>query len=77
MNSCYTYTHVHTHTPLGWFEGPQCSWRAFLGDSAVKNLPAMQEMQETQVQSLSQEEPLEEAWQPAPVPLPGEFHGRL
>ena len=26
----------------------------------VKNLPAMQEMQETQVQSLGQEDPLEE-----------------
>ena len=56
------------------------SWVTCLGlpgGSAVKNSPAMQEMQETQVQSLSQEEPLEEAWQPAPVPLPGEFHGRL
>ena len=28
--------------------------------SVVKNLPAMQEMQETQVQSLGQEDPLEE-----------------
>ena len=27
--------------------------------SAVKNLPAMQELQETQVQSLGQEDPLE------------------
>ena len=41
----------------------------------VKNLPAMQEMQETQVQLLSQEEALEEAWQPTPVFVPGEFHG--
>ena len=49
----------------------------FPSGSGVKNPSAMQEMQETQVQSLSQEEPLEEAWQPAPVPLPGEFHGRL
>ena len=30
------------------------------GGSAVKNFPAMQESQETQVQSLSQEDPLEE-----------------
>ena len=30
------------------------------GGSAVKNSPAMQESQETQVQSLSQEDPLEE-----------------
>ena len=30
------------------------------GGSAVKNLPAMQESQETQVRSLGQEDPLEE-----------------
>ena len=30
-------------------------------------------MQETWVQSLGQEEPLEKAWQPIPVLLPGEF----
>ena len=28
-----------------------------------------------QVQLLSQEDPLEEAWQPTPVFLPGESHG--
>ena len=39
----------------------------------VKNLPTMQE---TQVQSLGQEDPLEEAWQPTPVFLPGESHGQ-
>ena len=32
----------------------------FLGGSAVKNLPAMQETQETRVWSLGQEDPLEE-----------------
>ena len=32
----------------------------FPGGSAVKTLPAMQESQETQVQSLGQEDPLEE-----------------
>ena len=32
----------------------------FPGGSAVKDLPAMQEMQETQVQSSSHEDPLEE-----------------
>ena len=43
-----------------------CFWKAssrpggFPGSSAVKNLPVRQEMQETQVQSLSQEDPLEE-----------------
>ena len=41
--------------------------------SVVKNLPAMQE---TQVQSLGQEDPLDGAWQPSPVFLPGEFHGQ-
>ena len=34
--------------------------RGFLDGSAVKNLPAMQESQGTQVQSLGQEDPLEE-----------------
>ena len=32
----------------------------FPGDSMVKNPPAMQEMQQTQVQSLGWEDPLEE-----------------
>ena len=33
----------------------------FPGGSAVKNPPAMQEMQETQLRSLGQEDPLEKA----------------
>ena len=33
---------------------------SFLGGSAVKNLPTMQEIHETQVQYLGQEDPLEE-----------------
>ena len=36
----------------------------------------MQEMQETQVQSLGLEDPLRRKWQPTPVFLPGEFHGQ-
>ena len=32
----------------------------FPGGTVVRNLPAKQEMQETQVQSLGQEDPLEE-----------------
>ena len=48
----------------------------FLGGSVVKNLPVMQETQEMQVQSLGQEDPLEEVWQPTPVFLPGESHGQ-
>ena len=41
----------------------------------IKNLPAMQEMQEAQVLSLSQEDP-PEAQQLTPVFLPGESHGQ-
>ena len=33
-------------------------------------------MQETSVQSLGWEDPLEEAWLPTPVFLPGESHGQ-
>ena len=36
----------------------------------------MQEMQDTQVQSLGQEDPLRRKWQPNPVFLPGKFHGQ-
>ena len=39
--------------------------------AVVKNPPAVEESQETQVQSLGQEDPLEEA---TPVFLPGESH---
>ena len=39
----------------------------------VKKPPAMQE---TRIQFLGQEDPLEEAWQPTPVFLPGESHGQ-
>ena len=42
----------------------------------VKNLPAVQEMQEAWVQSLGWEYPLEEEWQPTPVFLPGKSHGQ-
>ena len=38
----------------------------------VKNLPAMQE---TQVQYLGWEDPLEKGIQPTPLFLPGESHG--
>ena len=36
----------------------------------------MQEALETRVQSLGQEDPLEEVWQPTPIFLPGESHGQ-
>ena len=46
----------------------------FPGNSAVKNLPAMQE---TRVQFLGQEDPPGEGlWQPTPVFLPGKSHGQ-
>ena len=41
----------------------------------VKNLPAVQEIQETRVWSLDWEDLLEKEWQPTPVFLPGEVHG--
>ena len=40
----------------------------------VKNTPAMQEIQEMQVQSPGQEDPLEEKRQPTPVVLPEKPH---
>ena len=42
----------------------------------VKNLPAMQELQEMQFRSLGQEEPLEEGMATHSVFLPGESHGQ-
>ena len=45
--------------------------RGLPGSSAVKNLPAMQEMQAKGVQSLYWEDHLEWAWQPTPVFLLG------
>ena len=48
------------------------SGRASLVAQMIKNLPARQE---TWVQSLGLEDPLEKEWQPTPRFLPGEFHG--
>ena len=42
----------------------------------VKNLPAMQETQETWVRSLGWEDPLEEGMTTTLVLLPGESHGQ-
>ena len=44
----------------------------FPGVSAVKNPPAMQELQETWVRSLGWEDPLEKGMATTPVFLPGE-----
>ena len=43
----------------GGFLSLQCSIRGFLSGSVVKNSLAMQEIQETRVQSLGQKDPLE------------------
>ena len=48
----------------------------FPGGSVVKNLPAIQETQETWVQSLGQEDNLRRKWHPSPVFLLEKFHGQ-
>ena len=53
------------------YPGGQAFVIGFPGGSAV--MPAMQE---TQVQSLGQEDPWRKAWQPTEVFLPGESHGQ-
>ena len=50
------YTHTHTHTYTHTYIHTQASLVA----QRVKNLPAVQETQETWVQSLGWEDPLEE-----------------
>ena len=50
--------------------------QGFAGGSVVKNLPAVQEIQETWVRFLDWEDPLRRAWQSTPVFLPGKFHGQ-
>ena len=49
---------------------------SFKGGFQVKNWPAIQETQETQVPPLGWEDPLEEDVTPIPVFSPGDFHGR-
>ena len=48
----------------------------FPNGSLVKNLPAMQALQEMQFRSLGWEDPLEEGMTITPVFLPGESHGQ-
>ena len=52
---------------------PTLYTRASLVAQLIKNLPAMQE---TQVQSLGQEDPLEKEMATTPVFLPEESHGQ-
>ena len=60
----YIYTHTHTH--------PYTHFISFPGGSVVKNRPASAG---DQVQSLDQEDPLEEESQLILVFLPGKSHG--
>ena len=53
-----------------------CEYWGFPGDSAVKNLPEMQEFQESQVRSMGWEDPLEKGMEPIRVSLHGEFRGQ-
>jgi len=48
----------------------------FSGGSVVENLPAMQETQETRVQSLGRRIPWRREWQPTPVFLSGKSCGQ-
>ena len=75
FNSCRTLKPPLPRTALmGQTSGRWSLGRlGFPGGSAVKNPPAMQE---TWVQSLSQQDPLEKEMPPTPVFLPGEFHGQ-
>ena len=52
------------------------SYLGFPGGAVVKHPPAMQKAQETQIQSLGQEDSPGEGWQPTPVFLTGKFHGQ-
>ena len=55
---------------------PLTSLVASLVTQKAKNLPAMQEMQETQVHPWVGKIPWRREWQPTPVFLPGESHGQ-
>ena len=66
----HTHTHTHTHTHVHIYTHKDI-WTSLV-TQMVKNLPAMQE---TQVQSLDWEDPLEKEMATHSVFLPGEFHG--
>ena len=46
------------------------------GGAVVKNMPANAGDTKIQAQSLGWEDPWSRIWQPAPVFLPGKFHGQ-
>ena len=63
-------------SPWGCKESTTSTYsQGFPGVSAVKNLPAMQKVQEMQVQSLGQEDTLEECMATHSSILAGKFHG--
>ena len=66
-----TALQVTSRTAWGWDCGsPNC---VPLVAQVVKNLPATQE---TQIQSVSREDPWRSKWQPTPGFLPGKSHGQ-
>ena len=66
------YGVAQSQTRLKQLSSSSMKYRASLVAQTIKNLPAVLD---TQVWSLSQEDPLEK-WQPTPVFLPEEFHGQ-
>ena len=71
----FTYSYLYIYifiTTVSLRTSKGFSLGATLVAQMVKCLPAMQE---TWVQSLGQEDPLEKEMQPTPVFLPGKFHG--
>ena len=59
-----------------WTRLMQLSSSSSRSNSVVKNLPAMQESQETRVLCLGQEDPWRRKWQPTQVFLPEKSHGQ-
>ena len=58
------------------FKGRDIFLRGFPGTSVVKNLPAMQELQQLWGRSLGQEDLLEEGMATHTIVLPGAYHGQ-
>ena len=72
--SCGRYETLAAELQVFWMFAISLS--GFSSGSVVKNLPVMQETQEMRVQSLGQEDPMEEDKQATPVFLPGKAHGQ-
>ena len=72
-NRDFSYHIYHT---LGYITSTRTIFRASQVVLVIKNLPAMQVVQETQVWSLGQKDPWWRDWPPTPVSLPGELQGQ-